>query len=66
MSVPRLKAELITSPRIVICLLQDMKILKGSTAIVLYGIVLTDDILILILDIQLFVTVAVFVIIWRR
>ena len=65
-SVPRLKAELIALPRIIIGLLQDVQILERSAAITLYGVVLADDIFILIVDIQLLVVVTILIIVGRR
>ena len=64
--VPRIQAETVATPRIIVGLLQDVQILERSAAVVLRGVVLADDIVVGIVDVLFLVVVAVLVLVGRR
>ena len=62
--VPRIKANTVALARVVVDLLKQMEVLVRTATISLHGVVLVYNIHILIVDILLFVVVAIFVIVW--
>jgi hypothetical protein len=63
--VPRVKAKAVSTLVVVIYLLKNMHILEGTAFITFNGVVLPNDIHILVIDILLFVSVFIFVVIGR-
>ena len=61
--VPRIQTQFIAFAGIVIDLLKQMQVLERSAAVALLGVVLPDDVLLLVVDVYLLVVVGVFIII---
>ena len=64
--VPRIESQAVALARVVVDLLQQVKIFVSTATIAFNRIVLVDDIHLLVVDVYLLVVVAVFIVVWRR
>ena len=63
--IPRIKTQAVTLECVVVDLLQNVQVLIRTAAVAFYGVILIDDIHIIVVNIELFVSVDILVIVWR-
>ena len=63
--VPGIESEPVVLARVVVDLLQEVEVLERSAAVAFYGVVLVDDVHLLIVDVLLLVVVSILVVVGR-
>ena len=66
MDIPGVQSHLVAVARVVVHLLQQVQVLKRAAAVALHGVILSDDVLVVVVDVDLLVVVGVLVVVGRR
>ena len=66
MDVPGVQPQFVAFARVVIHLLQQVQVLESPAAVTLHGMILSDDVLVVVVDVDFLVVVGVLVVVGRR